>query len=77
MTWTVASAKTTCATSRWRLHNRAMMEDGQPDEDCDMSAVVVWVRDGHMGQIVHGHAEAGPVIPSMRWRTTVGRWVAK
>ena len=31
--------------------------DGQPGEDCDRSAVVVRVHDGHVGSLVHGHAE--------------------
>ena len=48
-TWTETSAWTTFARPRWRLHNRAMVEDGQPDDACDMSATVVRVHDGHMG----------------------------
>ena len=36
--------------------------DGNPNDDHDVSAAMVRLHDGHMGYLVHGHAEARPII---------------
>ena len=36
--------------------------DRQRDDDRDVNAAVVRLHDGHMGQLVHGYAEAEQII---------------